>query len=841
MRSKHRAGLAMLIMLSAFLAFPDASRAAELPQNGLVLWLDAADSASLKLSDGLVEGWQNKAPGCSNVFQSRKDQRPRFLKAPGAGVRPAIHFDGQDDVLIDSQFNRQSKTWTLVVVAAALPGNRGGGLVTGRNAGGDDYDPGFTFDLYQTAALFNSLSVEGAGRIGGQANQMTMTFPLGGLHMIVVERAPEEIRLRVDGNGQMTRAAKPEATQMKELRIGARCYGGKERHYLSGLISQVMLYDRVLKPEELRQVEAMVKVEAKEHSAGELAAASTALAERKQPVAMPPKLVAQWADLDSYLQSPLARGVLREVENPVAGLPIRTDLRTAIALSVEHLASLFDRDHDNEPFFYSNRREDGMGEMFHSVNIGIPHVVGRCLLGILAAEEATGIPAPADGVAILTRYCKVQFDDPNHLNSYVDPQRDNKRFIEFHSMREGLYGLVYLMAQRNDSWAREEAQRMLASLDSITDPAGRWSPELAYQKGFARRLEGVSIMNASRMVDPLMKYYRLTRNPLALKLAAGYARQGLSLGFTDDGRFTPMALSSGHIHSITSSLSGIIDYAIFANEREMLEKCIRVMKTGVPEYFSTWGWGDEVMPEHPANVIGRGEINQTGDVIRAALLLGEAVDAAYYDWAERYLRSMILPTQHREPELSQILKDAPHPRTDAECNVLRRSIGGFSMQLPNDRMRPGDWPLSTLDITSGAAHAMSECWNHLIRSTGNVTRVNLLFDCRDKHVEITSHLPLRGRVDFAVCEDHTLMVRVPPWLDTKTIRLMVKREARPVELKSGYIVVAGLQRGAQGSLTFAVPCKVEKEVVDGTEYTTTWVGNQIIGIAPRGPESPLPF
>jgi hypothetical protein len=29
--------------------------------------------------------------------------------------------------------------------------------------------------------------------------------------------------------------------------------------------------------------------------------------------------------------------------------------------------------------------------------------------------------------------------------------------------------------------------------------------------------------------------------------------------------------------------------------------------------------------------------------------------------------------------------------------------------------------------------------------------------------------------------------------------------------------------------------------VDGTAYTTTWVGNQIINIQPRGSVSPLPF
>jgi hypothetical protein len=835
--------IAALVALTTGLLQLEQVNAAELPSKGLVLWLDSADAASLKLTNGHVASWRNKAPDCQNQFKSRQDHYPRYLNAAESGMRPALRFDGRGDVLADGQFDHQMRTWTLAVVAAPFASNTGGGLVTGCTAQGNDYDPGFTVDLFETASRFNSLSVEGAGRLAGQANQLTTSFLLGGLHVIVVERDQEEIRVRVDGGKQMTRPVRPATTQVDALRIGARMYDGKERQYFSGLISQVVLYDRILPPAEIAMVEDTLKVGDKEREAGEALAASPTAANplSRAGVVKPAKLVEQWPAVEVFLKTAAAQRVISTIENPLEGLPIRTDLREAIALSVEHLTSLFDRDRADEPYFYSNRKEDGTGEMHHSVNIGIPHVVGRCLLGVLAAEEATGIPVSSDGVEVLRCYCKQSFDDPNHLNSYVDPKRDNQRFIEFHNTREGLYGLVCLIAQRDDPWARAEAERMLQSLAAMTDPEGRWSAELAYQKGFAKRLEGVSIMNAARMVDPLLKYHRITKSALALKLASGYARQGLKTGFADDGHFTPMARSSGHIHSITSSLSGIIDYAIITGAQKMLDQCLRIMREGVPEYFSSWGWGDEVMPEHPANVIGRGEINQTGDIIRSALLLGAAVDSTYYDLAERYLRGMVLPTQHRERELSRILKDVRNPTNDSQCNVLRRSIGGYAMQLPNDRMRQGDWPISTLDITSGAVHAMSECWSSMIQSTGNVTRVNLLFDCRNKDFEIFSHLPLYGRLNFIANTNNVLMVRMPPWVDRKTIQLSVSRELRPVKLKSGYVIIDGLKAGAQGCVTFDVPCKVERETVDGTEYTTTWVGNQLISISPRGLEDPLPF
>ena len=120
----------------------------------------------------------------------------------------------------------------------------------------------------------------------------------------------------------------------------------------------------------------------------------------------------------------------------------------------------------------------------------------------------------------------------------------------------------------------------------------------------------------------------------------------------------------------------------------------------------------------PPNLLSRGEINQTGDVVRTALLLGDAGYTAYYELAERYLRSMLLPTQYREEDLRRIIHENEQPRSDAERDVLRRSTGGFSMQFPNDRSREGGWPISTLDITSGAVHAMSECYNRRCVSRG---------------------------------------------------------------------------------------------------------------------------
>ena len=157
--------------------------------------------------------------------------------------------------------------------------------------------------------------------------------------------------------------------------------------------------------------------------------------------------------------------------------------------------------------------------MFHSVNIGIPHVVGRSLLGTMIGEMTTGIPFPEQGLAIYEEYCRSSFDNPDHLNSYIDPDQGGKRCIEFHNMREGLYGLWALIAGRDSQWARTTAHQMLETLDRLTDSDGRWSIQLAAELGMADRCYGVAIPNAARMVDALLAYYECTDDALAMKLA----------------------------------------------------------------------------------------------------------------------------------------------------------------------------------------------------------------------------------------------------------------------------------------------------------------------------------
>jgi hypothetical protein len=809
------------------------------PRDGLILWLDATAAESLRCEGEAVAAWASQAPGPDVVLTATESRRPTLVGTATRGPTAAIRFDGRNDALACATFGRRMRTWTLVAVVAPLAPAKGA-ILSANPRGGNDYDPGLTVDLYGSTRQFDYLSVEGAGRQGGRANQRTAATPFGPFSVVVVCRDESGLRLFVDGRSEGVRPVTPAETVLDEVRVGARYYDGREREFLHGEVAEVLLYDRVLAAGERAAIEASRAIGPEARRAGEEYGAE----ERRRAAArrmVAPVLVQRWDSLEAYAAARQRGEVGAGPALPLASLPVRTDLLEAIRLCRHCLNSSFDADRGGETFFYSNCRADGTGEFHHSVNIGIPHVTGRCLLGNMAASRATGLPFPPDGLAILTRLLRGSFDNPDHLNSYYHPAKGGKREIEFHNLREGLYGLWALLYTPNRDWARTTAHEMLQCLARLTDANGRWSPDLIARQGMADRCYGVAVPNAARMVDPLLAIHCETGDPLALELAGKYARAGLAELFLPDGHFAPMERSSGHVHSITSALSGITEYALLQKDAEMVAACRRALAVGVPEYFSSWGWGDEVFPEHPADEVSRGEINQTCDVIRTALHLGAAGEPRYYGLAERYLRSMLLPTQHREAELRRFLRDVPDPASDAFRDVVRRSIGGFSMQLPNDRMQEGDWPIQTQDITSGAVHALAECWRHRVTRQGDTLSVNLLFDADLDAVGIRSGLPLSGRIAFSVRQSVRLRLRVPEWVDRQTLRVSVGGEARPVVVADTYADVGELAAGTQAEVAFAIPCRIERETVDGTEYTTTWAGDQLLDIRPRGTVSPLPF
>jgi hypothetical protein len=503
--------------------------------------------------------------------------------------------------------------------------------------------------------------------------------------------------------------------------------------------------------------------------------------------------------------------------------PHETDLRAAGRLAIHSISNQFDRDLDDEPFFFARRRADGTAFLGHAIKeLGVCHLAGRGLLALRMAELHLGVDAPEEAFAVFSRFCRQTFDNEFGLNSW-DRQPDGSIGFEMHNVREGLYGLWAIVSRGGDAWAVAALDRALDRLVAITGADGVWDEAAMTASGM--QVSGVIVDNQARTIDPLLDIADLTGDPRALDLAERTSRVGLARLFTDDGRFAPMPQSGGHLHSLTSSLSGIARWAVRAGDRGMFEHCRRVLVTGVPEYFSSWGWGDEVMPAHEANEIDQGEVNQTGDVVRAACAVASAGHPDLFDLADRFLRGGILATQFSADDLRQLITAAPDG-TDATRDIVDRIQGSFGFPHPASKLRKGEFPIETIDITSGAVHALAMAASTIVGGDG--TAVNLLFDADRDGLRVSTRFAETGSIEITADTPRTVTVRVPAWIDPAAVSVEPPSSLGP----AGENEIAVSVDATAVSLRFPLEERTTSEVVDGTRYDVVWRAGEPVSITP---------
>jgi hypothetical protein len=165
-------------------------------------------------------------------------------------------FDGSDDYInITTPFTSLS---TLSLTTWLAPDTNGGGYespFSGRSgATGNDYSTGINVDMMNaSSATFNQLNIEGAGRIGYEANEMTSSIPFGTWVHVGITINTTLITLYINSIAEGTRARSDVAMSLEYMQIGARYYSSAVRGYWDGKIGPVMMYNKVLSATEILQ------------------------------------------------------------------------------------------------------------------------------------------------------------------------------------------------------------------------------------------------------------------------------------------------------------------------------------------------------------------------------------------------------------------------------------------------------------------------------------------------------------------------------------------------------------------------------------------------------------
>lgn len=452
------------------------------------------------------------------------------------------------------------------------------------------------------------------------------------------------------------------------------------------------------------------------------------------------------------------------------------------------MQNVFNADDDQRPFMSSTVRPKAA--LNFSANHGESHMPGRHLNALLSAEEMVGVALDEDAVRNHHRAAFFAYSGPVALS--LNRQNLGGALVNFcpHNLREGLHALYALVRYRDDAEARKLAEDCIAAVFDFWSPDRGWDVKLLEDLGLNYQKCRGFIHGEARMLGPLVKYYRTTGHEPALKLALILKEKAITEYFTTEGHFDLDSFGTGHSHSITCVLSSLAQLADLQQDAALMTRVKAFYDNGLGDMRDELGWSPESIANQDTD---HGEVNNTGDILETALILGRWGYPEYYDDAERILRGHLLPSQLRD--ISFIEAPDNPDGVDGLRDVANRHLGAFGFPAPYGHQSVGKGRGNVsfnMDIVGGTVASLCEAYREIANSGDSGIRINLLFDHETKAVRVESpytHDCLR----IELKQSGPLYVRLPSWLNPDEVTIE-DAEAQPVWNK-GYLFFAQVSAG----------------------------------------------
>ena len=293
-----------------------------------------------------------------------------------------------------------------------------------------------------------------------------------------------------------------------------------------------------------------------------------------------------------------------------------TDLTAAINLGCQAMQNVFNADDHDMPFFEANTWP--YASMAFSPHLSECHVPGRHLNALLAAEAVTGVEIDPTAIERHRRAAFFSFSGPARLP--LNRQEIDGPLVNFSpvNLREGLHALYALVRYRHDTEAQALAEAFFDEIHNYWSVTGGWAIERLRALGLTFEPVQGSLNGETRMLGPLVKYYRATGSPAALRLALILGQDCLDKFFRPDGAYDHARFITDHTHSITSSLSSLAQLGDLLDDDAILQRVKAFYDHGLWMMRDEIGWSPGAVFQHS----DRGEANNPGDIVETALILG---------------------------------------------------------------------------------------------------------------------------------------------------------------------------------------------------------------------------
>jgi hypothetical protein len=441
-----------------------------------------------------------------------------------------------------------------------------------------------------------------------------------------------------------------------------------------------------------------------------------------------------------------------------------TDIGSAIRAGCRTMASVFNADDNDIPFFGSQVWPDPH-LAFSSVH-SESHVPGRHLNALLTAESL-GFPIDEGAVEKHARAAFFSYGGPLPLplnRERIDGPLENFRP---HNVREGFHALYALARFRDSQRAREVAEASIDTINRLWDPDRGWDEKrIAETSNVNFHHQGTFITGLGRAIGPLVKYYRATGHGPALELAVLLKEKAVEAYFLADGSYDRERFGE-HTHSTTCVMSSLAQLADLLTDAPLMARVRSFYSHGLWEIRDELGWVIESSaPDAPPD---RGEANNTGDILETALILGRWGYTEAYDDAERILRGHLLPSQLRD--ISWIDEPANPAGGDGRRDVANRHWGAFGFPAPYGHHPVGLPRIAfNMDIVGGAVASLCEAYREATRFYAAGHWVNLLFDHETDAIKVESPYRDDG-LAITLKRPGPLFVRLPTWAAAQKVRV----------------------------------------------------------------------
>jgi hypothetical protein len=392
------------------------------------------------------------------------------------------------------------------------------------------------------------------------------------------------------------------------------------------------------------------------------------------------------------------------------------------------------------------------------------------------------------------------------------------------------------------------------------------STALAKAAAEGLQVKPAACCDAGTTMQGLARVLQLTGDERVAKLAgqlSHYVRQP----FLPDGQ---MNRGWGHIHSNLFAITGLLDYAVLAGDRELQQLCRGVYEHARSEGVPQLGFYPDGAFQYGKKMVCS-ESCCVADPLILAVKLSEYSVGDYWEDVDRSVRNHFAEAQRITTDWPEDVVDLPEAAGHEE-----RYLGGYDPKdLPHltsipgfmvrenvhERMRGCFATFSSINdwypgwaghvhlrmgvsacCTGNGTRAIFYAWRGILTRRDDRLLVNLLLNRSSVWADVNSHIPYAGQVDIRMKRSMRLMVRIPEWVDRGAIDVTVNQKKRKFNWDGRYLDVGQVDRANRVRLCF--PIEERTQILDvpfgeHPKVTVTLRGNDVVDISPRGVN--LPF